>query len=879
MDITINNFVGRWLVGSTTVRCCQLIVVAGMLMLLAACGGGSSGGGDSFSGGGFANRPEIKVNISASRMSLPPANTFVPFPNPSSDPYTTILTVTVTQDDRPFTLGDGGMSLAITGGLNHGSLVCPEIEGAEGPCTDFDENAAGDEVPVGQFRYRAIASGAEGSPPVGLNAGVFQFFFIAEGDPNGTAVITASVTDPNTGQNVADSIQIRVTEGVSTGDPAQIFFDPATPTPLYIQGQGLTESLAFRIQVFDDALEPVPNPGGRNNLQLQILPNSPNGGEVLSTIDANGQTQTGRTVTTRTLNGLAQATITSGSLPGTVRITATADRFDNNVDNGIQEAVTDVYTISIGQGQPRSLAFTGPFVNIVNDNENVLATSTAEQLVGGTITDAEGNTIAIFADNIYTIPITVLAIDEFGNPPPQNTQITFRVVDSPLVGYPDAGRGEFAIGGDDGNIQEGGNLFTTPPGGSTFTGSQPGCQLVYEGNPPDQEGGRIITSVNSSRQLAVNTPFNEAPDSGFTVPYVVGCPPHAGSVGQIGSGRTVAFTNTEGVATVDLIYDATQLGRRFKLVAEASGGEAGAVLSYWYLGVGTASLELYTENGEFLTSSSRTVEVDVGSADSETYIVRLTDGNDLPLPAQLLSISAELVDPDADLAAQRLLELQDAELRVQLAQDAFDQFIEESGDVCGVVDGPAPSADPTDPADVPPTCPNPRPTQVSCGDIPDPMNPGSTLFTNVVLSNSALGQTCPLPLVDGLTCSQQDLEACVTASATAVTLEATLATAEANLFTAQQNLAEAEALDAQYDPVVTVNGEAVDEDIFFEVLTGGNGETPPLTFAVNDLPPQRTGGALPSVTFLITTVGPDPQAPTLPVIFQVPAAATGGTGN
>lgn len=848
METMIDNSLGRAIVSLNLTAMGRLLGIGLLLGLLSACGG--SGGGDSFTGGGFVGQEEIKVNVSADRTTLPPVpnNTFVPFPNPTSDPYTTIVTVTVTLEGRPFTLpAASSLELAITRGLSHGSLVCPEL--SDGCSIDDD----GDGVFDRQNRFRGIVGDATSDPVVGLNNGTFQFLFHANGDPDGTAVISATVNSPSLRQNVTDTVQIRVTEGVSTGDPAQITFNPAIPGGLYITGQGLAESLPFEINVFDDAFEPVDNPGGRNNLLLQILPNSPNGGETLSTIDANGQTQTGISVATRTLNGVAQASLSSGTLPGTVLILASADRFDNNVDNGIQEPITDVYTVSIGNGQPRTLTFTGPFVELINDNENVLVLGDGIEL----------------NDNVYTIPITVLAIDQFGNPPPTGTQITFRIVDSPLDGFPDEGRGEFVIGGDDGNIEEGGQRFTTPPGGSTFNGSQPGCQLVYEGDPPDQEGGRIITSVDTQRQLTVNTPFNSAPDTGFTVPYVVGCPPHAGSVGILGANQNTSFTDANGVATTDLIYDATQLGRRFKLVAEANGGQAGAVLSYWYLGIGDAVLSLFDENGVFIANSDNaapqeTIDIAVGGEESRDRIIRLTDANDLPLPAQLLSIEAQITDPDEELLAQAVLELQAAERQLQVAQEELDRFITEFPDACGIVEGPDPSQDP------PPVCPDPQPSQVSCG--PDPMNPDILIVTG----NSVLGDLCPLPPEEGLICTESGSERCLLIT----TLQDNVTAAEDAVFTAETAVAQAQAIADEFDPVVQVNGTTLEDGDTVEVLTEANGEVL-VSLHVSDLPPVRdetSAFGIPGVTFVITTVGPDPQAPSLEILFQVPDTVI-GAGN
>ncbi len=110
------------------------------------------------------------------------------------------------------------------------------------------------------------------------------------------------------------------------------------------------------------------------------------------------------------------------------------------------------------------------------------------------------------------------------------------------------------------------------------------CLLVIEGQRPDQEAGRLISGVSGANLLSVYTAFNQAVDTAFTVPYTVGCAPHFGNVANA-PGDTVVQTDANGVASTLMNYPITQLGRNFKLVAEANGGKAGAVLSGWYLGV------------------------------------------------------------------------------------------------------------------------------------------------------------------------------------------------------------------------------------------------------------------------------------------------------
>ena len=95
-------------------------------------------------------------------------------------------------------------------------------------------------------------------------------------------VLRAAAQDPDTSETIVADLTITVGPGVSTGQPALTNF-LIIPSPLYITGQGREDVKRFQVQVLDDAGQPVPNPAG-NNLQLQLLPSRPNGGEKLVAI-------------------------------------------------------------------------------------------------------------------------------------------------------------------------------------------------------------------------------------------------------------------------------------------------------------------------------------------------------------------------------------------------------------------------------------------------------------------------------------------------------------------------------------------------------------------------------------------------------------------
>ncbi len=565
-------------------------------LVLGGCGGG---GGD----GGFAGTDTMKVSITADKTILQ-TNPTNAGPNPAG-PFTNTLTVQVKKNDRLFPAPS--VAIDIVSGLPSGALFY----------LDGDEEHEDDDGNPLAFRRLTFED----------TTGTVTAHFHASGTP-GTVILRASAADPDTNETIVADLTITVGPGVSTGLPALVGL-VVDSSPLYIAGQGRQEVKRFQVQVLDDAGQPVPNPAG-NNLRLQLLPNRPNGGERLSAISAGGGVQEGEVVNTRTINGVAEVALHSGTLPGTVAIAAIADRADNNVDNGIQNSVTDVDTIPISSGEIASLTFTGPYPGAVAQRRNTLPLGDGDDFESAT--------------GIYSRKITVIAADEFGAPPAPGKFVTFRLMDGPMTGYPDEGRGEFTIAGTDGNPQEGGNTFSTPGGGSSLAGTRVNCQLVLEGGP-GQVGGWIVTGVSGPSLLSVSTPFNAVTDTGFTVPYTVGCPPYAGNVANDLNGVTIQL-DANGLASTIMNYPITQLGRNFKMTAEASGGRVGAVLSAWYLGI---------PEGSTLTvvpASDQNLRIPVGGTLTKTLSIQLFDGAEppAPLPAEVLSVQVVVTDPDRDAA-------------------------------------------------------------------------------------------------------------------------------------------------------------------------------------------------------------------------------------
>lgn len=648
-------------------------------VLLASCGGG---GGDS----GFTSAEQIQVSITADKTTLQTnPSDFGPDP---SGPFTNTLTVKISRSGNVYAAPN--VAIDIVSGLSSGALYYLDGDPAHEQCPAGATCPPDPTVPIA-FRRLTFEN----------TTGVVTAHFHSSGTP-GTVVLKASAPDPNTGEQISANLTLTVGPGASTGLPAEVLFNiPATP--LYITGQGRTDVKQFQVAVLDDGDQPVPNPTA-NNVQLQLLPNRPNGGEKLVAVTISGATQQGTVVNTRTINGVAAAALHSGTLPGTVGIVAIADRADNNVDNGIQQPVTDVDTIAIGSGQIVSLTFTGPYPGAVAQRFNTLPLG-------------DGDTID-FATGVYSRAISVIAVDEFGNPPAPGKFVTFRLMDNPMTGYPNQGRGTFTITGEDGNPVEGGNTFSTPTSGSSLAGTTVNCQLVLEGAQLGQEGGWIVTGVSGLHLLSVNTPFIAGPDTGFTVPYTVGCPPYSGNVANNVGGATVQL-DSNGLASTIMNYPINQLGRCFKLTVEANGGTAGAVMNpttestnftdcrSWYLGIADGS----TLN--VIPPENLNLTVPVGQTLTKAITLQLFDGGvpPAPLPAEVLDVQVVITDPDHDafLAAEATVAVANATLAAVQAANPASCSVEKP------VDNPA-TPPPADESVEDPRCPTWRAALVSAQD-------------------------------------------------------------------------------------------------------------------------------------------------------------------
>ncbi len=380
-----------------------------------------------------------------------------------------------------------------------------------------------------------------GNGPVDA-AGGRATVFVHSDDQAGTAVLTVTAQDPQTGEVVSAQQTFTVVSGAS-GLPGSVVIN-ATNAPVYIQGVNGTTSKAFEVAVFDGAGGfPTAPAAGVNNVRLEIV-----GGAQGSERLQGPAGQQGGAINVRTSNSVANATYQAGTRSGPVTLRATADRADNNVDNGIQDGVTSTRQFSVSDGRLFDLEITNASIS------------------GPTSPNVAGSA----ATGVYSMRISVIGQDRFGNPVPPGQEIRFGVIDAPQVGT------AFAIAGGDGDPQEGGTLLTAPGGAFTTAGSGAGAgdTLVLFGEETttnrDHESARTVTTVNGPTSLTVQNRFNFNDDTGTSVntgpsvPYVVGR-------ALDGNIEALGTTDSDGFTSVVLFYPASKLGKNAIVWAQGQG--------------------------------------------------------------------------------------------------------------------------------------------------------------------------------------------------------------------------------------------------------------------------------------------------------------------
>jgi hypothetical protein len=509
--------------------------------ILASCGGGGGGTSNAFTGAGN----DTTLSLSATAVTLPVSPFTVgeeqtsPFPgNFLGSPFISEVTVTWRHKDGSLISGTTQVNVATSPTTILSFSTLNAVNGGSG-----------------NDQFHTLL----GSGPVDVTAGTGTIYVHAGQQP-GTGVVTVTAVDPVSHQNIAAQLSITVV-GASTGVPASISVSAAQG--VYIASSGGPQSTTLTAVVRDGSGAFVSSPGAVDNVQFRIV-GPANTDATLVATNAAGSQSSGSTVVAVTHNGIAQATFRSGAQLGTVQIQATADRGDNNVDNGIQDAVSANATVVVSDGKLNSLTLTSPGTNAPSILINRVST-------GVTLIDQSDNPLPPDPNATYSFTISAHATDHEGNPVLPGTQIKFGVIDTPV----DA-NGNFLISGVHGDPQEGGNLFTATDGhfrtagGGVFIND---TLLVFGkavlGND-DLESASRVTQINGETSLTVATPFNLNDGTGATVNYGPVLPYIVGRAG-IGNITSPAFTDANGTASTTLNYPVSQLGHVAAIWAQGTG--------------------------------------------------------------------------------------------------------------------------------------------------------------------------------------------------------------------------------------------------------------------------------------------------------------------
>jgi hypothetical protein len=487
----------------------------------------------------IARLDDARLHLAPVRTTLP-VNRFAVEPFLGS-PYMAEVTITVKDSNgQPVNMEDG-IQVSINPVGNTGGFTT--LDDPETDC-DMEDNYKGCE-----FYIRM------GQAPVDVTAGKATVF-VHSLNSTGRTTLTVTTVDPVSGTTIAASQEFQIVE-TSPPLPSQLALVGPTNS-LYVEQSGGNNSGQLHIEVRDPIGQPVPDPVAGstafNNYQLEILGTGSPISARLRGIDAGGATVSGTKIDLRTTAGIGGATFIGGSDAASYIVRLTADRADNNVDNGISDPVKVERSVVVSDGRLYDLEITQPTVNALTVNPS-----------GGGIevTEYGDLTIPVSPDGTYSVTVGVIATDRLGNPVLPGTEIRFGLIDEPQA----TGIGDYHIAGGDGNPEEGGKLFTAATGRFRTAGGGvgPGDTLVIFGEEVignrELEGARTVAQVNSDTSLSVDYRFNLNDTTGNNVDYG-GILPYV--IGRAADGNIVASAQTDqiGVATTRLNFPVSWLGKR-----------------------------------------------------------------------------------------------------------------------------------------------------------------------------------------------------------------------------------------------------------------------------------------------------------------------------
>ena len=255
--------------------------------------------------------------------------------------YTTTLYVEARQGGNPITGGAEIFACNLVQGLDSGALYY------------LDGKSEHEDDKKNPLAYRSITLDA--------NSGAASFHFHA-GNQAGIAQITCTVTDPRDGQLRSANVSVAV-GGDANGKPASV--RAVAQAPGYLGAREnlfqLSNNVGVQAFLMDDANQPVPNTSAAN-LQVSIRPFGASAGARL--LSGN---QSGNVLQLNTSGGIGSFSLSSGLSSGVILLELLTDRFDNNVSNGVQDAVYSLTAVSVVDAVASTpLAFAGTDLDVPN---------------------------------------------------------------------------------------------------------------------------------------------------------------------------------------------------------------------------------------------------------------------------------------------------------------------------------------------------------------------------------------------------------------------------------------------------------------------------------------------------------------------------------
>lgn len=303
------------------------------LGFLSACGGGGGSAG--------STNETYSITLRSAKNQLPLNIAGQPAVAGAYGSYTTTLYVDARKGSAPIPGGDNIFGCNIDRGLDSGALYY------------LDGKTEHEDDKKNPLAFRSVTLGA--------NSGGASFHLHA-GNQVGNVRVTCSVTDPRDGQIRSASVEIAVGGGAG-GKPASVRSVAQAPGFLGTRDNlsNLRNNVGIQALVMDDSNQPVPN-ASAPNLQVSIRPfGASTGAKLISGNQSGGVLQIG------TLGGVGAFSLSSGTGSGVVLLELIADRFDNNVSNGIQDAVSSLVAVNVVEGVASTpLAFAATNLTVPN---------------------------------------------------------------------------------------------------------------------------------------------------------------------------------------------------------------------------------------------------------------------------------------------------------------------------------------------------------------------------------------------------------------------------------------------------------------------------------------------------------------------------------